>query len=162
RGGPGRAAGAEGDPGGRGAERRRPDPPWPLRPRREHPEGVGRAHGRLRDPRGGARRARPVHHDDRRRRERGARHRERAARARRTVEPGEELTVFGPLGNGYRLDVERPLLVGGGIGVAPLPYLSRALRRPRALLGFRSDWHAEAAELVPNAEVAIEPTLVTE
>ena len=30
------------------------------------------------------------------------------------------------------------------------------------MLGFRSGWHAEAAALVPNAEVAIEPTLVTE
>ena len=32
----------------------------------------------------------------------------------------------------------------------------------RAILGFRSDWHAEAAALVPNAEVVVEPTLVTE
>jgi dihydroorotate dehydrogenase electron transfer subunit len=78
------------------------------------------------------------------------------------VEPGERLHVFGPLGNGFRLDVERPLLVGGGIGVAPFPYLSEALGRPPALLGFRSDFHAEAAALVPNAEVVVEPTFVTE
>ncbi len=78
------------------------------------------------------------------------------------LEAGEELAIFGPLGNGFRVDVERPLLVGGGIGVAPLPYLSEALGRPRAVLGFRSDWHAEAAELVPNAGVCVEPTLVTE
>jgi NAD(P)H-flavin reductase len=75
---------------------------------------------------------------------------------------GEELHVLGPLGNGFDLDVERPLLVGGGIGVAPLPFLSDRLGRPPALLGFRSEWHAEAAALVPNAEVCIEPTLVTE
>ncbi|MGH3103981.1 MAG: dihydroorotate dehydrogenase electron transfer subunit [Gaiellaceae bacterium] len=75
---------------------------------------------------------------------------------------GDELTVFGPLGNGYRLDVARPLLVGGGIGTAPLPYLSEALGAPPALLGFRSSWHAEAAALVPNAEVVLEPTYVTE
>jgi dihydroorotate dehydrogenase electron transfer subunit len=75
---------------------------------------------------------------------------------------GEELTVCGPLGNGYDLDVERPLLVGGGIGVAPLPYLSDALGGPPAILGFRSAWHAEAAVFVPNARVAIEPTYVTE
>ena len=31
----------------------------------------------------------------------------------------------------------RPLLVGGGIGIAPLPYLSEALARPPAVLGFR-------------------------
>ncbi|HEV8602091.1 MAG TPA: hypothetical protein VGQ68_01710 [Gaiellaceae bacterium] len=76
--------------------------------------------------------------------------------------PGDELAVFGPLGNGYRLDVERPLLVGGGIGVAPFPYLSGQLGNPPAILGFRSDWHAEAAELVPNAQVVVEPTFVTE
>jgi NAD(P)H-flavin reductase len=75
---------------------------------------------------------------------------------------GEELYVFGPLGNGFRLDVERPLLVGGGIGIAPLPYLSETLGHPTAVLGFRSDWHAQAAELVPNAQVCVEPTLVTE
>src|SRR5207247_18533 len=75
---------------------------------------------------------------------------------------GDELWVFGPLGNGFRLDVRRPLLVGGGIGIAPLPYLSEALGGPPAVLGFRSAWHAEAAVLVPNAEVAVEPTLVTE
>jgi NAD(P)H-flavin reductase len=76
--------------------------------------------------------------------------------------PGDELAVLGPLGNGFRLDVERPLLVGGGIGIAPLPYLSEALGRPPALLGFRSDHHAEAAALVANADVVVEPKFVTE
>jgi dihydroorotate dehydrogenase electron transfer subunit len=76
--------------------------------------------------------------------------------------PGDAIRVFGPLGNGFRLDVERPLLVGGGVGVAPLPYLAEALRFPPAVLGFRSEWHAEAAALLPGAEVAIEPALVTE
>jgi dihydroorotate dehydrogenase electron transfer subunit len=71
------------------------------------------------------------------------------------------ITVLGPLGNGFRLDVARPLLVGGGIGVAPLPYLSERLGHPPAVLGFRTQAHAEAAALVPNAEVVIEPNLVT-
>ena len=104
-------------------------------------------------------------------------------RALAAREPGDELHVFGPLGNGYRLDVlgadlaaptkgarggsagtsgRTPLLVGGGIGIAPFPYLSERLGGPPAILGFRSDWHAEAAALVPNAEVVVEPTLVTE
>ncbi|HEY3106419.1 MAG TPA: hypothetical protein VGJ49_06450 [Gaiellaceae bacterium] len=74
----------------------------------------------------------------------------------------EPIQVLGPLGNGYRLDVDRPLLVGGGIGVAPFPYLSERLGRPPAVLGFRTEEHAEAAALVPNAEVVVEPRLVTE
>ena len=83
-------------------------------------------------------------------------------RALCALEAGDELELLGPLGNGFRLDAERPLLVGGGIGIAPFPFLSEALGGPPALLGFRSDWHAEAASLVPNAEVVIEPTYVTE
>ena len=75
---------------------------------------------------------------------------------------GDAVQVLGPLGNGFRLDVKRPLLVGGGIGVAPLPYLSAALGSPPAVLGFRSERHAEAAELVPNAQSVVEPTFVTE
>jgi dihydroorotate dehydrogenase electron transfer subunit len=75
---------------------------------------------------------------------------------------GDEVGVLGPLGNGYRLDVARPLLVGGGIGVAPLPYLSDALGGPKAVLGFRTAHHAEAAALVPNATVVIEPAYVTD
>jgi dihydroorotate dehydrogenase electron transfer subunit len=83
-------------------------------------------------------------------------------RAIASVQPGDRLHLFGPLGNGYRLDVDRPLLVGGGIGIAPLPYLSEALGRPPAILGFRSERHAEAAVLVPNAEVVVDPVLVTD
>jgi dihydroorotate dehydrogenase electron transfer subunit len=79
-----------------------------------------------------------------------------------SLETGDRINVFGPLGNGFRLDVARPLLVGGGIGIAPLPYLAEALERPPAILGFRSEHHAEAAVLIPNAEVVIDPTLVTE
>jgi dihydroorotate dehydrogenase electron transfer subunit len=73
-----------------------------------------------------------------------------------------ELHVFGPLGNGFELEVERPLLVGGGIGVAPLPYLAQQLPDAPVVLGFRSDLHAQAAALLPDAQVCVEPTLVTE
>ena len=83
-------------------------------------------------------------------------------RALSHLEHGDEIAVFGPLGNGYRLDVPRPLLVGGGIGIAPLPYLSEALEHPPAVLGFRTEHHAEAAALVPNATVVIDPVLVTD
>ena len=78
------------------------------------------------------------------------------------LEAGDAIRVTGPLGNGFDLSVRRPLLVGGGIGVAPFPYLSEQLGGPPALLGFRTAHHAEAATLVPNAEVVLDPTLVTE
>ena len=80
------------------------------------------------------------------------------------VEPGDRLAVLGPLGNGFdltRTDLE-PLLVGGGIGIAPFPYLLERLGRGRAVLGFRTAEHAEAAALVPGAEIVLAPQLVTE
>ena len=83
-------------------------------------------------------------------------------RAIAALAPGDSIRVTGPLGNGFDLSVARPLLVGGGIGIAPFPYLSERLGRPPALLGFRTAHHAEAAALVPNAEVVLEPTYVTE
>jgi dihydroorotate dehydrogenase electron transfer subunit len=75
---------------------------------------------------------------------------------------GDAIHVLGPLGNGFDLRVERPLLVGGGIGIAPLPYLAEILGGAPAILGFRSEEHAEAARLLPGATVVVEPRLVTE
>jgi NAD(P)H-flavin reductase len=83
-------------------------------------------------------------------------------RALAATVPGDRIQVLGPLGNGFRLDVERPLLVGGGIGIAPLPYLSEVLDAPPAVLGFRTRLHAEVAVLLPHAEVVVEPTYVTD
>ena len=63
---------------------------------------------------------------------------------------GEGLALVGPLGVGWRPPREgtRPVLVGGGIGAAPLLCLQDELG-PEAgvLLGFRSAAHAEAASL---------------
>ena len=83
-------------------------------------------------------------------------------RALCAVEPGAKLGVLGPLGNGFRLDVGQPLLVGGGVGLAPLPYLAECLGRPPSIVGFRSALHAEAAILLPGAEVVVEPIVVTD
>jgi dihydroorotate dehydrogenase electron transfer subunit len=80
----------------------------------------------------------------------------------RAICAARELHVLGPLGNGFDLDVERPLLVGGGIGIAPLPYLATFLPGVPAVLGFRSELHAAARVLLPHAQVCIEPTYVTE
>lgn len=45
--------------------------------------------------------------------------------------PGDRIGVFGPLGNtfGYDADFGTALIVAGGIGVAPFPFLTSALRR---------------------------------
>jgi NAD(P)H-flavin reductase len=83
-------------------------------------------------------------------------------RALSALTTGDAIHVLGPLGNGFDLSVERPLLVAGGIGIAPMPYLAEALGQPPALLGFRSDRHAEAARLLPGAEIVVDPTLVTD
>lgn len=83
-------------------------------------------------------------------------------RALAELRAGDGIHVLGPLGNGFDLEVERPLLVAGGIGIAPMPYLSEALGEPPVLLGFRSERHAEAARLLAGAEVVVEPRFVTE
>ncbi len=60
---------------------------------------------------------------------------------------GEGLHLVGPLGVGWRR-APRPILVGGGIGVAPLLCLQDELGSGHpVLLGFRSAAHAEAASL---------------
>jgi NAD(P)H-flavin reductase len=75
---------------------------------------------------------------------------------------GAEIHVLGPLGNGFDLAVERPLLVAGGIGIAPMPYVADALGGAPAIVGFRNEHQAEAACLLPGADIVVEPTLVTE
>jgi dihydroorotate dehydrogenase electron transfer subunit len=42
-------------------------------------------------------------------------------------QPGEELDILGPLGNGFTIDeeAENILLIGGGMGIAPLNFLAR-------------------------------------
>jgi NAD(P)H-flavin reductase len=65
------------------------------------------------------------------------------------LEPGENVWLTGPLGIGFELPAgARALLVGGGIGAAPLLCLQDELGPDATLLlGFRSGEYAEAAKL---------------
>lgn len=63
-----------------------------------------------------------------------------------TLKAGDTLNVVLPLGNGFTLPTstdENPLLVGGGVGVAPLLYLGMKLKEmdvtPTFLLGSRTE-----------------------
>lgn len=67
------------------------------------------------------------------------------------VEPGEDLLITGPFGNGFSVDDAcAPLLVAGGIGLAPIVALADALAsRERAFsscIGMRSAAHTAAIE----------------
>ena len=63
------------------------------------------------------------------------------------LQAGDTLNIVGPLGNGFTLPAEgadaRPLLVGGGVGTAPLLFLGQELAargvRPTFLLGGRRE-----------------------
>ena len=62
------------------------------------------------------------------------------------VNPGETINVVLPLGNAYTMPLEasdKLLLVGGGVGTAPMLYLGEQLakkgHKPTFLLGARSD-----------------------
>ncbi|MEN6566335.1 MAG: dihydroorotate dehydrogenase electron transfer subunit [Veillonellales bacterium] len=52
----------------------------------------------------------------------------------------ENIDCLGPLGRGFTLRGERPLLIGGGMGIAPLQYLAKKLcpRPVEILLGGRT------------------------
>jgi dihydroorotate dehydrogenase electron transfer subunit len=68
---------------------------------------------------------------------------------------GDGLWLAGPFGIGFAppRDGRAPLLVGGGVGTAPLAIRQDATRAP-ALLGFRDAEHAAGASLLRDARVA--------
>ena len=84
--------------------------------------------------------------------------------------PGGEVMLLGPLGVGFRPPQPgtRPLLVGGGIGVAPLLGLHEELSGAggeglELMLGFRSAEHARVAALFSAGDrTPGEPTIVTD
>ncbi len=58
------------------------------------------------------------------------------------IKTGNEITLLGPLGSGYNIEAgyKRPLVIGGGIGIPPLLYLTKKLIengiKPKVILGF--------------------------
>lgn len=57
----------------------------------------------------------------------------RGTAAMEALQPGQTVSVMGPLGNGFPLPLRhgaRPVLVAGGYGVAPLSFLAGRLGRP--------------------------------
>jgi dihydroorotate dehydrogenase electron transfer subunit len=73
------------------------------------------------------------------------------------LQAGQALRLVGPLGNGFRSPREgrRPLLVGGGVGIAPLAIWQDHLGGDvPALLGFRDAARAGGAALLSGPVVA--------
>jgi NAD(P)H-flavin reductase len=72
------------------------------------------------------------------------------------LRPGDGLWTLGPLGRGFTApgDGRRALLVGGGVGIAPLAILQDTLADATVLLGFRDATRAEGAALLTDARVA--------
>jgi dihydroorotate dehydrogenase electron transfer subunit len=70
---------------------------------------------------------------------------------------GDDVWLLGPLGRGFEppRPGRRPVLVGGGVGMAPLAILQDALGPSTlTLLGFRDAAHAEGAALLRKPRVA--------
>lgn len=67
----------------------------------------------------------------------------RGTKAMSELPAGECLDVLTKLGNGFEIEnSQKPLLIGGGIGIAPLYFAAKAFYekgiRPKAVLGFRN------------------------
>lgn len=54
---------------------------------------------------------------------------------------GEEITIMGPLGNGFHLTKKSssPIIIGGGIGVAPLLYTAKQIKNATVILGYKNN-----------------------
>jgi NAD(P)H-flavin reductase len=73
------------------------------------------------------------------------------------LDEGDDVWLLGPLGRGFARPRagRRPVLVGGGVGIAPLAILQDALGpHTLALLGFRDAAHAHGAALLNGPRVA--------
>lgn len=79
------------------------------------------------------------------------------------IGPGQELSVLGPLGNGFAIRGDKPFaaLIGGGVGIPPMLYLAGALsaaaRSSAAFFGARTAGFLPVTVL-PNKEPAADGT----
>lgn len=75
------------------------------------------------------------------------------------LQPGDTVDCMGPLGTGFTLTGQRPLLVGGGMGLAPLIMLARAFCSYPAtiLMGGRNEqelfWPGMYSGVCPNIHI---------
>lgn len=75
--------------------------------------------------------------------------------------PGDKLNLIYPLGNSFKSDgVKKALLIGGGVGVAPLLFLGRMLKSEQKdvnfLLGFRNrDFLVDLDKFEENGNIYI-------
>lgn len=87
---------------------------------------------------------------------------------------GEQIKLVGPLGNGFSLEGERPVVIGGGIGVPPMLQLSKELHNklnvePTIILGYRNrdlflkesfDYHGNVHIATDDGSVGVHGTVV--
>lgn len=75
------------------------------------------------------------------------------------INQGDTIDCMGPLGNGFEINCHRPLLIGGGMGTAPLVFLAQRLcpRPMEIILGGRSReemfWADVLATLCDNIHI---------
>ncbi|MGB9720275.1 MAG: hypothetical protein ACPL28_02180 [bacterium] len=78
--------------------------------------------------------------------------------------PGEDLVVFGPLGNKLKIERKKSLVVAGGIGIAPLYFLARKLHEQKIDFTFVYGAKTSAELILKNAlkKIASDVVFITE
>lgn len=81
-----------------------------------------------------------------------------------SLEPSSELDIIGPLGNGFNMNCNNALLIGGGVGTPPLLYLAKELQKEgkkvSVVLGARDK--GDLLLLDEFAKLGIEPLCATD
>ena len=84
-------------------------------------------------------------------------------------QPGDRISIMGPIGRPFVLDPDKPnaLLIGGGVGIPPMVFIAAAMRsderfRPSAILGSEIPFPFErqaSALAFPGVNAAIDSTM---